>query len=283
MVTSNPLQLNNSPQVFPVPGGVSGSAQLLIQFGTAPSAGTVMVERRAPGQQAWTPLAKGTAKSITGGALSLRADGVLGSLRVTFTGLTGGADALLWVDTNPTPQGLFNGLAALTTQPYTEANVKNGVQFYARVAWPTTDPIAANSTRKILFRTGSKPVIIKSRDVLSVAEELSLNLYEGPTGVTGGTAVPVRNYNRVNPVTTTVVMTANVTTTTDGTLFDGPEYFFGSASAPQRSAASIPQGRERILPPLTSFLITITAPAGVGTSRVQYFLDWYEGDSDLPL
>jgi len=46
MVTNNPLELNNSPQVFPVPGGISGSAQLLIQFDTAPSAGTVTVERR---------------------------------------------------------------------------------------------------------------------------------------------------------------------------------------------------------------------------------------------
>jgi hypothetical protein len=284
MVTSNPLQLINTPQVFPVPGGISGSAQLLIQFETAPTAGTVTVERRAPGVAAWSPLVKGTAKSITSGALSLRVDGVVGSLRVTFTGLTGGAAPILWVDTNPTPQGLFNGLAAVTTQPYTEANVKNGVQFNVRAVWPLGDVIAPAGIKKIWFKTGAKQVIVKLREVQYVAEELKLELFKTPTGVTLGTDLTVHNYNGVSPVATTVLAKKNVTTTTNGTAFDNgdPEYFFGSANAPQRAAASIPQGRERILPANSEFLIVITN-TGTGDARVQYFLDWYEGDSDIPL
>jgi hypothetical protein len=284
MVTSNPLQLINTPQVFPVPGGISGSAQLLIQFETAPTAGTVTVERRAPGVAAWSPLAKGTAKSITSGALSLRIDGVVGSLRVTFTGLTGGAAPILWVDTNPTPQGLFNGLAAVTTQPYTEANVKNGVQFNLRAVWPLGDVIAPAGIKKIWFKTAAKQVIVKLREVQYVAEELKLELFKTPTGVTLGTDLAVHNYNGVSPVATTVLAKKNVTTTTNGTAFDNadPEYFFGSANAPQRAAASIPQGRERILPANSEFLIVITN-TGTGDARVQYFLDWYEGDSDIPL
>lgn len=284
MVTSNPLQLVNTPQIFPVPGGILGSAQLLIQFDTAPSAGTVTVERRAPGQTAWTPLAKGTAKSITSGALALRVDGVVGSIRVTFTGLTGGVNPLLWIAPVDTPQGLFTGLAAVTTQPYTEANVKNGVQFYMRAVWPTADLIVQGTTRKIFFQTGAKPVVIKQREFQYVSEELAINLYSNPVGVgVTGTALTIRNYNAVNPVATTVTARVNVTTTSDGTLLDGPEYFFGAANAAQRSAGSIPQGRERILAPNSSFLVTITASAGIGNSRAQYFLDWYEGDTDLPL
>jgi hypothetical protein len=180
------------------------------------------------------------------------------------------------------PPGVFTGTRAITVQPYTEANVKNGTEFYLRVSYPTADPVVQGTSRKIFFQTGAKKVVIKLRDVAYVGEELSINLFSAPTGVAGGTPIPVRNYNRVNPVATTVTATRDVTTTSDGTLFDGPEYLFGSSNAPQRNPVSIPAGRERILAPNSSFLVVISAPAGVGNSRAQYFLDWYEGDTDIP-
>lgn len=127
------------------------------------------------------------------------------------------------------------------------------------------------------------PVLIKLRVLDYVGEELSLSLFEGATGVTGGTAIPVRNYNRRNPVASTVTVTKNVTTTSDGTAIDDPEFFYGSGSAPQRAAVSIPSGRERILLPNTSYIVSIAATAALGNARVQYFIDWYEGETDLPL
>lgn len=214
-------------------------------------------------------------------------EGPVGRLRVSLTG-TGATTAAVSVWRGDDagsgfPDGVFAGLRAITVQPYTEANVKNGLQFYARTAWPTSDTIAAGSTRKVMFRTGVKPVIVKMRDFAYISEELSISLYQGATGVSGGTSVPIRNYNLINPIATTCTMTANVTTTSDGTLFDGPEYFYGSASAPQRSQAAIPAGRERILQSSTTYIIAITASGGIGASRAQYFLDFYEGTPDLPL
>lgn len=284
MVISKPLQLNNSPQIIPVPGGISGTAWLNLVFGTAPSAGTVTIERRAPGTQSWTPLAKATAVSVISGAVSIRVDGSIGSLRVTFTGLTGGDDASLWIDQNPLPVGLFNGLAAMTVQPYTEANVKNGLQYNLRAAWPLGDVIAAGAAKKIWFKTGAKQVIVKLRDFQYSAEEIKLELFKTPTGVSLGTDLIIHNYNGVSPVASTVLAKKNVTTVTNGVQFDegDPEYFFGAANQPQRNPTSIPQGRERILPANSEFLVVITN-TGTGDARVQYFLDWYEGGTDLPL
>jgi hypothetical protein len=284
MINNYPLQPVNGQQIVPLVGGPGGFNELAIAFAVAPSAGTVTLEYRALGGGPWLPLAHATALPVTGGYINVRIDGVVSSVRVTFAGLVGGTLPVLWSSNQALPAGVASGLAAFIVQPYTEANVKAGLQFYLRANWPLLDTIAAGETVKMHFRTGVKPVIVKLRDFACVAEELRINLYVGPTGVTGGTPLTIHNYNAVNGAATTCLAAKNVTTTTDGTEIDGgdPEHVFGSANAPQRSAASIPQGRERILPPLTSFIVALTN-TGAGVARAQYFLDWYEGGTDIPL
>lgn len=220
-----------------------------------------------------------------------RFNGPVTGLSVDLTG-TGAATAefRIWrtgATVEIAPPDAWRGFRALTTQPYTEANVKNGVQFYLRAAWPLTDTIpntAGSNVRYIWFKTGAKPVLVKLREMFYVAEELSVQLYTGPTGVTGGTALAVGNYNGVAPVATTAQAKKNVSVTARGTEFGGsdPEYLFGAAGNPQRAPNSIPVGRERVLPANTEFLVAITN-TGTSAARVQYYLDWYEGATDLPI
>jgi len=216
-------------------------------------------------------------------------EGPCGRLRVSLSGTNAvtayvrvwrGDDARSGI-----PAGAFTGLRAITTQPYTEANVKNGVQYNIRAVWPLTDLIASGAARKIWFKTNAKPVLAKLRQFQYLAEEMKIELFVGPTGVTGGTDLIVHNYNGVNPVATTVAAKKNVTTTTNGTQFDhgDPEHFFGGANDPQRqNVDSIPLGRERVLSANSEFLVVITN-TGTGSARAQYFLDFYEGGTDLPL
>lgn len=288
MARQFPLLAINTPQILNVPGALTGYHQLILAFATAPSAGTVLVEYQIVGAIGWTALQHLSAASITSGFLTARADGPIANFRLTFTGLVGGTAPILWVDTQAEPAGLFSGNAALTVQPYTETNVKNGLQYNLRAVWPLADQIPSGlpplNQRKILFQTGAKQVIVKLRELHFSAEELRIELFQTPTGVTGGTPLTIHNYNGVSPVTTTVAATKGVTTTTNGTTFDAgdPEYFFGSPNAPQRNPGSIPQGRERILPANSAFLVVISN-TGTGDARVQYFLDFFEGSPDLPL
>lgn len=284
MANSYPLDLVLTPQVVPLVGAPGPFHNIALAFDTAPSAGTVLIEYRNLADPVWRPLSHANGVTITSGYFQVRLDGSVAALRVTFSGLVGGAGARIWDDIRSDPAGLYTGLAAVTVQPYTEANVKNGLQYNLRAAWPLLDPIAAGTTRKIWFKTNAKPVIVKLREVQYLAEELILRLFQSPTGVTLGTDLTIHNYNGVNPVATTVNAKKNVTTVTDGTQFDGsdPEYFFGSSNDPQRQSSAIPQGRERILPANTEFLVTIQN-SGTGNARVQYFLDFYEGGTDLPL
>lgn len=180
----------------------------------------------------------------------------------------------------------FNGTAGMIVQPYTEANVKNGLQFYLRAAWPLSDTIGSGDSVYISFRTTTKKVIAKTRIVNSIGEELSIELFKSPTILPGneGQLRAASNYNGVNPVASTVVIYKNVNLTggSEGTPLDSePEYYFGSSATGQRVANSIPEGRERLLPDDELFLIKITN-TGSGAARMQYFLDWYEGEPDIP-
>jgi len=252
------------------------------------SAGTLKVEiQRAP--DVWATVGELSAMALSA-PRSIAFVASFDRIRFTLSGVSGGGEFYVFVESGDSwmdagfPEGAFTGYRALVTQPYTEANVKNGAQFYARASWSQTqgNQIAANSTVKLWFKTGAKKIIVKMRELHYAGEEIAVRLYASPTGVSGGTDIPVRNYNRINPVATTCQGKQDVTTTSDGVLFDGPEMFYGETGTSNRSGTTIPQGRERILPANAEFIVAFSTPSGTGSTRLQYFLDWYEGDPDLP-
>lgn len=265
----------------------AGYHQLIIG-GALPLTGRLRIEYQPPGSSLWLQVVEAEQLNIAGPCIAL-AYGPVGAYRFTVTGVTGGGGELTvsvvsmeaWPGIGM-PPGLFTGLRAITAQPYTEANVKNGLQFYARAAWPQATQIPAGQTRKLWFKTGAKKVIVKTREIHFTGEEFRVDIYAAPTGVTGGTDIAIKNYNAINPVATTCQGKQDVTTSSDGVLFDGPEWFFGATGTANRAGTTIPQGRERILPPETQFIVAFTTSTGTGNTRLQYFLDWYEGDPDLP-
>lgn len=210
-------------------------------------------------------------------------------VQISLTGVTGYATyrAEVWRANEPidlTPDGLFSGLRAITVQFYPEANIKNGVQYDLRASWRLGDVIPTLQSRRLWFQTGAKPVLVKLREFQYLAEEMTLRLFRNPSGVAGGTNLSINNYNGISPVASTSQAKKNVTTTTDGVEFNAadPEVFFGTQANPQRVQAVALQGRERVLPANTQFIVMVTN-TGTGDARAEYHLDWYEGGMDLPL
>lgn len=214
--------------------------------------------------------------------------------RLTLTGVVGGVglgvviqSSNQWVGPS-FPDGVFDGERSITIRPVTETSVLRGLQYYVREAWPSevgavgAPGIAAGATKKMHFLTGSKKVQVVRRDFHFLATELRIDLFASPTGVSGGTAMSIHNYNSVSPVATSVISaTRDVTTTSDGTPFGGREYFFGAAAAGQRTADSIPEGFVRALPANGSFIVAIKN-TGSQTANAQYYLTWSEGEPDIP-
>lgn len=182
------------------------------------------------------------------------------------------------------PAGLFTGFRAMTVQSYVEANVKNGTQFYTRVSWPTSDDIAGSGTRKVHFQIGAKPILVKTIRSHFIGTEFERRIYADPTGVTGGTAAQISNANNDPAIAqaTTIAVTYNVTTVTDGVEAAEPEYYYGSSSQGGLVSETFPPDLELYLPANTSFLFTITNNDN-NAARFSLFIDWYEGDVDIPL
>lgn len=284
-VTTIPLTLANGQQVVPVFGaGQQGGAQqiILAASGAVPSAGTVTVEYRLAGSPAWQPVPHATA-NLNALPLLFAAYGSIAAYRFTIAGLSGGSDLSLWLaDVAPGgfPDGAFTGNRALTTQDYTEANVKNGLQYYLQDKLPI---IAAGGTHNIHFRTGAKPVIVKSRDFYTNGDSVSYQIFKAPTGVTGGAALAVQNYNDyLTPIPTTVAVTAGVSVGSPGTPWGDPQNIYNAGSVGQRIGSGLPPGGERVLAPNKSYLVQVINN-GSGNAQADWFLSWYEGTPDLPL
>lgn len=167
------------------------------------------------------------------------------------------------------------GNGAYIVEPFDPVNIKRGLQFYLRSSWPTADPIVGGTPRYIHFKTGEKPVIVKTRIVSYIGEEFTLSIFANPTVTPAtGTVINPSNLNRINPQPTTVTAFKDPTVTDDGTLIDDePEYYFGGTAQGNRDANSIPPESERILPSNTEFLVKIE-----GSGRFSYRLEWFEGE-----
>lgn len=188
---------------------------------------------------------------------------------------------------------IVRGWRAFTVQPYTEANVKNGLQYYTRRAFrgaagATTGGAFSGigDKRYIYFETGSKPVIVKNRTVLYIGEEFKLSIYVGPTINAIAGPMAITNYRSDGGAVPTSVLAAGEVLAADivslGVELGDPEYYFGAQTGAQRDPQSILEGRERILPSNTKFMVEVELTAG-NAGRFQYFIDWFEGKPDLPV
>lgn len=173
---------------------------------------------------------------------------------------------------------MTKGQKAVVFQNYTEANVKNGVQYYFRAWFPA---VGVNTTVQFSFQTGIKPVVIKSREVtFDGSSQVEYVALEGGTA-TGGAAVEVGNENRINPVATTVTLKQGVSLSGGVTFRTKTIFGSGSTSGGGSRVGTDVLGRETVLKPNTLYQVKMTNKAG-STANIQLELSWYEGTLDLP-
>lgn len=172
----------------------------------------------------------------------------------------------------------FRGLRSLMTSSYVEANVKNGLQFEAS---EYNAAVAAGASFDIEFQTGTKPVIIKDRQVAFTGAGITANVYEAPT-TSAGTAGTVHNLNRRNPIAATASYKTAPTVTAAGTQVGATAYGLGGTGVgPSVVSAFVTPGVERVLKPSTKYLLRITNN-DAAAQRIAVYITWYEGTPDLP-
>lgn len=191
---------------------------------------------------------------------------------------------------------LIRGLRAWTVQFYTEANVKNGLQFSATSYFTG---ITAGETLDAIVITGDKPVIIKAQYTgVKDSGDVQLDWYEEPE-YTGGQDLTagIYNQNQISPIPSTVTIigvapigggnyspddATKPSITNVGTKIQPTLVTLGTVTQATSgsSARNTTIGLDHILKPNTTYLLRRTS---IGTASSLFgYTTWYEGNPDLP-
>ena len=172
------------------------------------------------------------------------------------------------------------GLKAWVIQSYTEANVKNGLQFEASFDFTN---VAAGNGRIIAFRTTSKKAIVKARKINFSGAKITARVFKGGTITETTNQNDIFNLSDINPQPPTVELFPNATFTVAGTEFGAPNFTYGSEGLGGRALGSFGiEGVERNLNDNQLYYLQVTNNDTVA-ANFSVYLTWYEGDPDLPV
>lgn len=175
------------------------------------------------------------------------------------------------------PEGITSGTRALTTQSYTEANSKLGVEHEGSTMF-VAGSLSVNNT---FFVTGSLPVSLKGRVIGYTGDGVTAEIFTGAT-YTGGTSAPYQNASDINPVTGLSQIIVGATLTDEGVLAFAPDHLIGNTSNQGKGSTGAIIGREKLLKPNTVYLFRLTS-LDSSSQTIASLLTWYEGPLDLPL
>lgn len=143
--------------------------------------------------------------------------------------------------------------------------------------------IATGATYSIVYNTGNTPAVFLARNVNFAGIGFIAEVYEAPTGVTGGTTGVVFNSDQILGASPRGVMTFGATVVGVGTRIAAPTYYRGTASSnPNQVAGTFgPSAGQRRLKPNTTYLLQFTNSDEAAQSLDVYFR-WYEGADPAP-
>lgn len=174
----------------------------------------------------------------------------------------------------PIDERVYTGLKGLTVQSFVEANSKNGTQFELSY---NNNAVPAGGNFDFVLRTGSKPVLIKSRQISFTGTGVEVRVYKDSVN-TDGTSVPIYNLNTDLLLGTLVQAVTAPTITSTGTEIGARNITYGVADTLNKPIGTFTVGgNERVLKTNTNYLLRVT---NLDTSpcKVSTYITYYEGE-----
>ena len=175
-----------------------------------------------------------------------------------------------------TPQGIYDGTRAITTQSYVEANAKNGTQHELSAYFPS---MTNNESITAIVTTTALPVVIKKRTASYTGDGVILQIFEGTTYSSLGGEIAQFNLSRINPVASGVTFNSDPVINDDGELAFASEYLIGNESNQSQGGTGIEGSKELILKPNTTYAFRVTSLSA--SQNVFIYNSWYEGELDV--
>lgn len=174
----------------------------------------------------------------------------------------------------PIDERVYTGLKAFTVQSFVESNSKNGTQYEYTVS---NNAVAAGTNFDIIMTTGSKPVLIKNRQVSFTGAEVQISVFKG-TVFTAGNTVNIFNLNTSMVAPSVSSVKSSPTISNVGTQTGATTATYGTPDQGNRAIGTYGlTGTERVLAPNTNYLLRITN-ADTVACKVSAYVSFYEGE-----
>lgn len=192
--------LTSNPQIFPIPGGYSGSLNVYLAFSVTPSSGVAAIERRKPGSDVWESLSGVSVINLNTAPISLKIDGGVSAIRLTMVGMNAGPIPTLAVVDNQTATPPKDLLTDGGFGPSRRIRVDPGQTgfFAGRMFRAFIDGVIPVAGPSVQFRfTSPIDFILWSQDLDLTQGALQLEVYTGATPSGVWTSVPVIGLDRM--------------------------------------------------------------------------------------
>ncbi|AUG84885.1 hypothetical protein Athena1_0040 [Vibrio phage Athena1] len=135
---------------------------------------------------------------------------------------------------------------------------RQGLAFEASADFSGANSISAGESSKIIFITGSKPVIFYGRRLSFSGVGVNAYIYRDPV-YTGGTpaTIEVNNANDINPKTELSSFVIGATITDDGVLSRAPVYIYANESRQGKGLALESIDDPQLMPPNSVYLFVL--------------------------
>ncbi len=171
---------------------------------------------------------------------------------------------------------ITNALEGISTD---HAYIHNGYM-YAALIGPVS--LAAGTVRKVTFLTPSvasgKYIHWRPSLISCSADKLTVTMYEGSSGNSGGTEKTAYNRNRISTKTSVSTIIDGATVTTNGTAIDAFYIGGGTGVGSTTSGSTLGENNELVLKQNTLYTIEI-ANGSAAANIVFAKLLWYEEDA----
>lgn len=174
----------------------------------------------------------------------------------------------------PIDERVYTGYKAFTVQSFVEANSKNGTQYEYTAA---NNAVSAGSNFDIVMTTGSKPVLIKNRQISFTGAEVQVSVFKN-TVFSAGTALAIYNLNTAMVAPTVSTAKFAPTISNIGTQTGATTTTYGTPDQGNRAIGTYGLiGTERVLAPNTNYLLRVTN-ADTSTCKISAYISFYEGE-----
>lgn len=155
---------------------------------------------------------------------------------------------------------------------------RQGFAFEASVDFSGAQEIAGGESSKVIFITGSKPVIFYSRRLSFSGVGVDAYIYRDPIYSGGSVSIDINNANDINPQTELSSFISGATVTDDGILTRAPVFIYGNESNQGKGAVLEVIDEPQLMLPNSTYVFVLENRDANAAQDVASIVQWAEPD-----